>query len=64
MDGAKAARQAIVEFQRIGASVKVSVVDAETLTEVSIVGPASASRADLERAALRKLAYVLARKHG
>jgi hypothetical protein len=43
------------EFTPVGSVVKVAAVDAVTGTEVSIVGPASASRADLERLALQKL---------
>ncbi len=49
----------IVEFQRIGNSVKVTAVDARTGTEASIVGPASAGEATLTQNAVRKLAYVL-----
>jgi hypothetical protein len=43
------------EFTAIGRSVKVSAIDAATGTEVSIMGPATASRADLQRLALQKL---------
>jgi Domain of unknown function (DUF6898) len=35
--------------------VKVSAIDAATGFEVSVIGPASASQADLERLALQKL---------
>ena len=52
----------IVEFQQHGASVKVSVIDTATMTEVSIVGPSSAGQEELKRAALQKLHYVLAKK--
>jgi hypothetical protein len=57
-------RDVIFEFFRVGNSVKVSAVDTETLTEVSVVGPASASEATLRNNALRKLEFVLARKAG
>jgi hypothetical protein len=43
------------EFTPCGRSVKVAAIDAATGTEVSVVGPASAARADLERLALQKL---------
>jgi uncharacterized protein DUF6898 len=43
------------EFTPIGASVKVAAIDAATGTEVSVVGPARASQADLQRLALQKL---------
>lgn len=52
----------IIEFRRVGASVKVSAIEPKTLIEVSIIGPASSSRGDLERAVLRKLEYVMAKK--
>ncbi len=54
----------IIEFRRIGASVKVSAMEPTTLTEVSIVGPATASEADLTQLVMRKLDYVLAKKRG
>jgi hypothetical protein len=43
------------EFVAIGRTVKVSAIDAATGTEVSIIGPATASQADLRRLALQKL---------
>jgi hypothetical protein len=57
-------REVIFEFYRVGNSVKVSAVDTETLTEVSVVGPATASEATLKQNALRKLQFVLARRAG
>ncbi len=54
----------IIEFRRIGASVKVSAMEPTTLTEVSIVGPTTASDEELTRIVLRKLEYVLAKKRG
>ena len=43
------------EFTSYGRSVKVAAIDAATGTEVTVIGPASAARADLERLALQKL---------
>ena len=43
------------EFHAIGRSVKGSAIHAASGTEVSIVGPATATRADLQRLALQKL---------
>ena len=43
------------EFVTIGRQVKVSAIDAATGTEVSVMGPATASQADLQRLALQKL---------
>ncbi len=52
-------RDVIIEFHQVGDYVKVSAMDATTLTEVSIVGDPSAGEAELTRVALRKLKYVL-----
>lgn len=54
-------REALIEFHRVGAYVKVSAVDPETLTEVSIVGDPAAGEEALTRTAVRKLDYVLKR---
>ena len=43
------------EFTPVGASVKVCAVDAATGAEVTVIGPARASQADLQRLALQKL---------
>jgi hypothetical protein len=43
------------EFTSVGTSVKVAAIDAATGTEVSVIGPARASQADLQRLALQKL---------
>ena len=43
------------EFTPYGRSVKVAAIDAATGTEVSVIGPASASQADLQQLALQKL---------
>jgi hypothetical protein len=52
----------IIEFYRVGAFVKVSAIDTTTLTEVSIVGPPDAGEEALQRAAVRKLEYILERR--
>ncbi|MCH7942918.1 MAG: hypothetical protein IIB67_06780 [Proteobacteria bacterium] len=54
----------IIEFTRIGSSVKVSAMDPVSLTEVSIVGPANASEEILKHNVLRKLEYALAKNKG
>jgi hypothetical protein len=43
------------EFTPIGTSVKVAAIDAATGLEVSVIGPARASQADLQQLALQKL---------
>ncbi len=53
----------LIEYQVLGNSVKVSAIDPATLTEVSIVGPASAGEEELARNAVNKLKFVLAKKN-
>jgi hypothetical protein len=55
MTGTDPAREIYFEFVAIGRQVKVSAIDAATGTEVSVMGPATASQADLQRLALQKL---------
>jgi hypothetical protein len=50
------------EFTTIGSAVRVAAIDAQSGLEVTVVGPAAASRADLERLALRKLKAQLSRR--
>ncbi len=50
------------EFQQIGAYVKVTAIDPDTLVEVSVTGAASASQQSLKQLALRRLQYVLAKR--
>ncbi|CAA7613274.1 MULTISPECIES: DUF6898 family protein [Magnetospirillum] len=52
-------REVLFEFRRVGNAVKVSAVDVETAVEVSIVGDARSTQAQLKAVALRKLQYVL-----
>jgi hypothetical protein len=54
-------RQIYFEHTIIGHSAKVVAIDSVTAVEVSIMGPANASRFDLEQIALRKLEARLAR---
>lgn len=52
--------EAIIEFQAIGSTVKVSAIDPASLVEVSIVAPVAAGKRQMIDAVLRKLRYVLA----
>ncbi len=52
----------IIEFKKIGNAVKVTALDEETLTEVSISGPTSASQRELEQTAVKKLEYVMSKE--
>jgi hypothetical protein len=56
------AREVYFEFTPVGAVVKVAAIDSVTGIEVSVMGPASAAQADLERLALQKLKARLARE--
>lgn len=56
-------REVIFEFRPVGSVVKVTAMDTQTLTEVSVQGPATAGQEILKRNALRRLEYVL-KKNG
>jgi hypothetical protein len=55
-------REILFEFVRIGDSVRVAAIDPESGEEAVAIGPASASRHDLEQLALGKLLGKLLRK--
>jgi hypothetical protein len=48
-------RETLIEFIVLGDFAKVSAIDAATGIEVSVIGPATAARHDLERLAVGKL---------
>jgi len=52
----------IIEFHKIGNSVKVSAIDPKTLTEVSTIGSSKMTKDQLTNLAVRKLEYVLNKK--
>jgi hypothetical protein len=58
--GRDAEAEVYFEFTAIGRSVKVAAIDAATGVEVSVVGPASATPAQLQQLALQKLKARLA----
>ena len=55
-------REVIIEFFPLGNFMKVSAMDAQTLTEISIQGPVNAPQEILKRNALKRLEYVLRKK--
>ena len=57
-------REIFIEIVTMGSFAKVSAIDSETGTEVSITGPANAERTTLEAAAVQKLEYVLKKQAG
>lgn len=57
-------REIIIEFHApIGHVMKITAMDAKSLTEISIQGPVNAPKNILKRNALKRLEYVL-RKNG
>jgi len=48
-------REVLFEFKQIGAVIRVAAIDSATGIEVTVMGPAAASRSDLQRLALGKL---------
>ena len=50
-------KEYLFEFSWVGAYVKVSAIDPETNTEVSIVGDSNTTEAELKRVAINKLEY-------
>lgn len=55
-------REVFFEMIRMGRYVRVSAIDAETGTEVQIVGDPAQGEAMMKRIALRKLTYVLRKR--
>ncbi len=53
-------REVYFEFTVVGSAVRVAAVDSLTAIEVVVMGPATASRADLQQLALGKLKARLA----
>ncbi len=52
------------EFYALGGAVKVTALCAVTGLEAVVMGPASATQADIERLALNKLKRLLAQRQG
>ncbi len=57
-------RDILIEIVTLGAYAKASAIDCATGTEVSVTGPATASRISLEMAAVKKLEFVLKKAEG
>ena len=57
-----AGREIIIEFHPVGVYVKVSAMDTETLTEISVQGSLSVPQNILKKNALKRLEYVLKKK--
>jgi uncharacterized protein YlxW (UPF0749 family) len=54
--------EVLIEFRRVGKAIQVSAIDPETAIEVSLIGDPKAGKEALKRAAVRKLAYVIAKR--
>ncbi len=55
-------REVLFEFRRVGKFLKVTAIDPDTNTEVSMVGNPRYSEEMLKRVAARKLFYVIAKR--
>lgn len=60
-DGTLLPGDVIYEFQQVGAYVRVTAIDVDSLTEVVTQGPLSAGETLLKKTAYDKLVYVLNR---
>ncbi|MEK9644854.1 MAG: hypothetical protein VW547_04860 [Alphaproteobacteria bacterium] len=63
MTDRRGGREVLIEFQQIGNVVKVTAVDLDTLSEVSIMGPPSAGQGMIKRNVINKLNYALSNKY-
>ncbi len=54
--------EVLFEFRRVGNSVRVVAIDPVTNTEITMVGAAGYGEETLKRLAVRKLAYVIAKR--
>lgn len=52
----------IIEFITLGATMKVTAFDQETLLEASVVVPANTLEEEAAKLAVRKLHYVMGKK--
>ena len=55
-------REVLFEFRRVGRFLKVTAIDPDTNTEISMVGNPRYSKEMLKRIATRKLVYVIAKR--
>ena len=55
-------REVLFEFRRVGRFLKVTAIDPDTNTEISMVGNPRYSEEMLKRIATRKLVYVIAKR--
>ncbi len=60
--GKRPLREVLFEFHQVGRSVRVCAIDTLTGTEVQVIGDARYGRRTIQRVALRKLHYVLAKQ--
>jgi hypothetical protein len=54
-----AGREVYFEFQQVGVSMKVTAIDAQSGTEVSVVVPSHGAQSDMEALAAAKLRRTL-----
>jgi len=62
MKESHAGREVIFELFPVGNIIKVTAMDTQTLTEISIQGPKSAGEPALKANAMKRLEYVMRKK--
>ncbi|MBC8338781.1 MAG: hypothetical protein ISR51_03670 [Rhodospirillales bacterium] len=54
--------EVLIEYRRVGNSLRVVAIDPITRIEVTMIAPVDATKEQIKRNAANKLAYVLAKK--
>lgn len=62
MNSAPSHGEYIIEITAMGNSVKATAIDPHSMTEATIIGPASATQQQLSELAVRKLLYILGKR--
>lgn len=55
-------REVIFEMTQVGQYVRITAMDTQTKTEISMQGPVTASKEILQMNAMKKLQYVMQKK--
>lgn len=55
--------ETLFEFTQVGRIMRVTAIDASTGAEAMILGPANASRHELQSVAAKKLRYVMGKSN-
>lgn len=55
-------REVLFEFRLVGRSMRVSAIDPDTLTEVTLIADPRTTEEEMKRVAARKLHYAIQKK--